>query len=123
MCAPPRWPMRELTVAATRPSISKSSTRLHKPAIPSSLDILTQALQVEAPKPDARIRPSSVAQPLLAVQQCKLRHCLSRASDSRGPNTRARDSQLPMTSQTPGETTATHAQRIGWAILILITLY
>ncbi len=28
-----------------------------------------------------------------------------------------------MTAQPPGETTATPAQRIGWAVLILITLY
>src|SRR5439155_11089229 len=34
-----------------------------------------------------------------------------------------RENELSMTSQPSGEITATSAQRIGWAILILITLY
>jgi 4-amino-4-deoxy-L-arabinose transferase-like glycosyltransferase len=34
-----------------------------------------------------------------------------------------RESKLSITSQTPGEITAPVAQRIGWAVLILITLY
>jgi 4-amino-4-deoxy-L-arabinose transferase-like glycosyltransferase len=39
------------------------------------------------------------------------------------PSRLVRENQLSMTSQPSGEITATPAQRIGWTILILITLY